>query len=90
MSLIFSEGLSIFMKNTVFCSFLLVSLLGDDHLKIIYHLRWIELFIEYLLVPNIELGSEIKRYAVYTIMEVMLLLGAGWGRGRKEGILNSR
>lgn len=45
-SLIYSEGLSIFMKNVIFCLFSLVSLLGDDHLNIIYLLRYIKLFIE--------------------------------------------
>lgn len=42
--------------------------LGDSHLKIIYLLRWIDLFIEYLLVPNMELGSGVSAKTEATML----------------------
>lgn len=54
-------------------------ILGDSHLKIIYLLRWIELFIEYLLVPNMELGPGVsaKTEAAMLVPSWQLSYGGG-------------
>lgn len=55
------------MKNILFI-FTCMLALGDSHLKIIYLLRWIDLFIEYLLVPNMELGSGVSAKTEATML----------------------
>lgn len=73
----YSECLSVFVKNR-FCLFSHV-LLGDSHLKIIYLLRWVELFIEYLLMPNMEVGPGIDAKIKATLSVPSWKLRSGGG-----------
>lgn len=70
----YSECLSIFVKNRLFSH-----VLGDSHLKIIYLLRWVELFIEYLLGPNMEVGPGINAKIKATLSVPSWKLHSGGG-----------